>query len=169
MIRRSTLIVVEVVLGLIAALAIGLGVAWWRLSQGPVELGFIREHVQSELSAARSGRPVGIERVELAWSPATDDLTPAQALTYELKLYRGGTAASTAARNPEPGGLSAAGEWTLADLPDGSYRWTLTAVDSAYNSGPDAEATFWIGEPPVLIFADGFESGGTSNWSSVVP
>lgn len=68
MIRRSTLIVVEVMLGLIAALAIGLGVAWWRLSQGPVELGFIREHVKAELSAARSGRPVGIERVELAWS-----------------------------------------------------------------------------------------------------
>lgn len=68
MIRRSTLIAVEIMLGLLAALAIGLGVAWWRLSQGPVELGFIREHVQSELSAARSGRPVGIERVELTWS-----------------------------------------------------------------------------------------------------
>jgi hypothetical protein len=68
MIRRSTLILVEIVLGLVAALAIGLGVAWWRLSQSPVELGFIREHVQAELSAARSGRPVGIERVELAWS-----------------------------------------------------------------------------------------------------
>lgn len=107
--------------------------------------------------------------VELAWSPATDDLTPAQALTYELKLYRGGMAVSTAERNPEPGTLSAAGEWTLADLPDGGYRWTLTAVDSAYNSGPAAEATFWIGEPPVLVFADGFESGGTTNWSAVVP
>src|SRR5262249_15899419 len=49
---------------------IGLGVAWWRLSQGPVELAFIKEHVQTELSRARNGRPVGIERVELAWSKA---------------------------------------------------------------------------------------------------
>lgn len=69
MIRRSTLIAVEILLGLVAALAIGLGVAWWRLSQGPVELSFIRETVQTELSAAREGRPVGIERVELAWTP----------------------------------------------------------------------------------------------------
>lgn len=67
MIRRSTLIAVEIVLGLLAALLIGLGVAWWRLSQGPVELGFLRETVQTELSAARSGRPVGLDRVELAW------------------------------------------------------------------------------------------------------
>jgi hypothetical protein len=68
MIRRSTLIAVEVFLGLIAALAIGLGVAWWRLSQGPIELNSIREHVQAELSTARAGRPVGIESVQLAWS-----------------------------------------------------------------------------------------------------
>ncbi len=68
MIRRSTLIAVEILLGLVAAVAIGLGVAWWRLSQGPVELGFIHEHVQAELNAARGGRPVGVERVQLAWS-----------------------------------------------------------------------------------------------------
>lgn len=69
MIRRSTLIAVEILLGLVAALAIGVGVAWWRLSQGPIDLSFIRNQVQSELSAARSGRPVGLERAELAWSP----------------------------------------------------------------------------------------------------
>lgn len=69
MIRRSTLIAAEILLGLVAALAIGVGVAWWRLSQGPVELGFLRQQMQTELSAARSGRPVGIERVELAWAP----------------------------------------------------------------------------------------------------
>ena len=43
MIRRSTLIAVEILLGLVAALVIGLGVAWWRLSQGPIELSFLRE------------------------------------------------------------------------------------------------------------------------------
>lgn len=74
MIRRSTLIAVEILLGLVAALAIGVGVAWWRLSQGPLELGFIHDGVQAQLSAARSGRPVGIERVELAWSPQRNAL-----------------------------------------------------------------------------------------------
>lgn len=69
MIRRSTLIAVEVLLGLVAALAIGLGVAWWRFSQGPIEVNSIRDQIETELSQARSGRPVGIETVELAWSP----------------------------------------------------------------------------------------------------
>src|SRR5262245_61005956 len=68
MIRRSTLIAVEILLGLVAALVIGIAIAWWRLSQGPVGINFIRQTVQSELSQARSGRPVGIDRVELAWS-----------------------------------------------------------------------------------------------------
>ncbi len=68
MIRRSSLIALEVLLGLATACAIGLGVAWWRLSQGPVEVSFIREHVAAELSRARAGRPVSIARIELAWS-----------------------------------------------------------------------------------------------------
>lgn len=74
MIRRSTLIAVEVLLGLVAALAIGLGVAWWRLSQGPVELGFLKQQIQTELSRARSGRPVGIQGVELAWTGGSLEL-----------------------------------------------------------------------------------------------
>jgi Protein of unknown function/AsmA-like C-terminal region len=74
MIRRSTLIAVEIVLGLVAALAIGLGIAWWRLSQGPLELGFFREQMQAELSAARGGRPVGIDRVELGLSRSSSAL-----------------------------------------------------------------------------------------------
>ncbi|MBI3438308.1 MAG: hypothetical protein HY054_06610, partial [Proteobacteria bacterium] len=71
MMRRSTLIAVEILLGLIAALAIALGVAWWRLSQGPVELGFLKQQIQTELSRARGGRPVGIDGVELAWTPGS--------------------------------------------------------------------------------------------------
>jgi hypothetical protein len=70
MIRRSTLIAVEILLGLVAALVIGVAVAWWRLSQGPVELGFLKEQIQTELSRARGGRPVGIDGVELAWTPS---------------------------------------------------------------------------------------------------
>ncbi len=66
MIRRSAVIAVEILLGLVAALAIGLGIAWWRLSQGPIELSFFRDQMAVELGAARGGRPVEIERVELA-------------------------------------------------------------------------------------------------------
>src|SRR5689334_9257785 len=70
MIRRSTLIAVEVLLALVAALAIGLGIAWWRLSQGPVELAFLKQQIQTDLSRARGGRPVVIQGVELAWTQA---------------------------------------------------------------------------------------------------
>lgn len=103
------------------------------------------------------------------WEPALDDLTPALALTYELRLYRDGVPVSSARRNPEPGNLSAVEEWTLRSLPDGSYRWTLEAVDSALNSGPAAMATFIVGEPPTPLFADGFESGDVLAWSAATP
>jgi hypothetical protein len=89
MIRRSTLIAVEIALGLVAALVIGVGVAWWRLSQGPIELNAIRHQLQTELSAARSGRPVGVERVELAWSRAGSALE-LRALGVTVEDGRGG-------------------------------------------------------------------------------
>jgi len=107
--------------------------------------------------------------VALWWHPASDDLTPAQALTYDLRLYRNGVPVSTARRFPEPGSVSAANAWSLSGLPDGSYSWTLEAVDSAYNSGPAAAAAFFVGIPPAPIFADGFESGDPSGWSAVLP
>ena len=107
--------------------------------------------------------------VALAWSAASDDLTPAAALTYDLKLYRGGLPLPTGRRRPEPGSVSSVNEWTFHALPDGSYRWTLEAVDSAFNAGPAAQATFVVGVPSPTIFADGFESGSWSSWSTAVP
>ena len=105
--------------------------------------------------------------VALAWDPAIDDFTPPWSLTYDLKLFRGGVPVPGARRNPEPGNLSAVEEWLLQSLPDGSYRWTLEAVDSAFNGGPAAEGTFVVGAPP--LFTDGFESGDLGAWSAVVP
>ena len=107
--------------------------------------------------------------VALWWQPASDDLTPAQALTYDLRLYRDGVAVPTARRFPEPGNLSAVNAWTLSGLLDGGYTWTLEAVDSAYNPGPAAAAAFFIGAPPTPIFINGFESGSPSGWSVVLP
>lgn len=107
--------------------------------------------------------------VALWWQPASDDFTPAQALTYDLRLYRDGVPVSTSRRYPEPGSVSAANGWTLSGLPDGGYTWTLEAVDSAYNSGPAAGGVFFVGIPPTPVFADGFESGNPSGWSAVVP
>jgi len=83
--------------------------------------------------------------VHLSWMPASDDQTPAAALTYDLGLYRNGVPATDPRRLPEPGNLSAVTEWALTGLTDGNYRWTLRAVDSAYNGGPAAQGTFSVG------------------------
>ena len=108
--------------------------------------------------------------VSLWWNPASDDLTPTNALTYDLRLYRDGAPAATPSTLPEPGSVSAVNEWTLVGLPDGSYTWTLWAVDSAYNGGLPAEGTFIVGDTgAVFLFSDGFESGDLSGWSLVSP
>lgn len=83
----------------------------------------------------------------LSWSPATDDLTPPAALTYDLALYRDGAPAVSPHPLPEPGGVSAATDWSLSGLANGVYTWTLRAVDSAYNGSPVAQGTFAVGVP----------------------
>ncbi|MEZ5312344.1 MAG: FG-GAP-like repeat-containing protein [Thermoanaerobaculia bacterium] len=118
------------------------------------------------LNPDSSVSPAG--EVTLTWDPATDDLTPAQSLTYQLELRRSGPSSSPR-HTPEPGSLSAVGQWTLRGLADGYYTWRLKAVDSAFNSGPAAAGGFFVGDPLLFIFADGFESGGLSDWSEVSP
>ncbi len=69
MIRRSSLLALEVALGLLATFALAVGLFWWRLSAGPIELPALTRHVEAELSRARDGRSVTIEKVELGWGP----------------------------------------------------------------------------------------------------
>ena len=137
-------------------------------------------HVYLNDAAGQNGAPtapsflnaheIGDGSTLLWWNPATDDLTPSSALTYDLRLYRDGALISTPQRSPEPGGVSGADEWTLVGLPDGIYTWTLRAVDSAFNSGPPAEGEFSVGIPAGdMIFSDGFESGDSSRWNTGPP
>ncbi len=108
--------------------------------------------------------------VVLWWNPATDDLTPTDALTYDLRLYRNGAPATIPRVLPEPGSVSAVSEWTLTGLEGGAYTWTLRALDSAYNGGPAAEGTFVVDEPGAsVIFTDGFETGDPSRWGAALP
>jgi hypothetical protein len=66
--KSSSFIALEVAATLVALLLGVIAVAWWQLSKGPQELAFLEGVVESELSKARDGRPVDIERVELAWT-----------------------------------------------------------------------------------------------------
>ena len=94
--------------------------------------------------------------VSLSWNAAQDDHTPPAALTYDLRVYRNGAPVSNARRTPEPGNLSDASTWSFTALPEGTYTWTLQAIDSAYNDSPAATANFEVG-PPSLLFRSGFE------------
>jgi len=74
MIRRSTLLVLELALGLAAAALLAGGALVWRLALGPVELpGFVSQ-LEQGLSEARAGRPVSIERLDLVWNAAAHAL-----------------------------------------------------------------------------------------------
>ncbi len=98
----------------------------------------------------------GDGKVDLRWNPASDDLTPQAALTYDVKLHRSGIPVAIARHKPEPGKVRGAGGWSLTGLAPGSYSWSVEAVDSAFNGGPVATGTFQAGVPTQL-FRSGFE------------
>jgi hypothetical protein len=81
--------------------------------------------------------------IRLNWAAASDDVTPKAALTYELELRRVGQTFGRAMREPAPGTLGATDKWTVA-LPPGRYKWSVRAVDAAYNSGPRTTATLTV-------------------------
>jgi hypothetical protein len=92
--------------------------------------------------------------VTLTWDAAADDDTPADALTYNLwvRAAPGSDIVSPMSRGnggrmtPEAGNVSLNRSWTLRDLPDGTYAWTVQAVDNAFNGGAfAAEGTFTVG------------------------
>lgn len=85
--------------------------------------------------------------VALSWTASSDDHTPAAALTYDLQLYRNGVPVVLPRSLPQPGNISAGTQWLLTGLPQGSYRWTLRAIDAAYAGGETATGEFVIGGP----------------------
>jgi hypothetical protein len=105
--------------------------------------------------------------VELSWSPAIDDSTPPEAITYDLELRPVGGGATSASHLPEPGELGAVTSWVLTGLDPGSYTWSVRAVDSAFNAGPVAEGMLTIAAE--ALFSDGFESGDVGAWTTSVP
>jgi len=98
--------------------------------------------------------------VTLAWNPASDDHTPTAQLTYDLELWRDGVPVTLPERLPEPGNISTATRWTLANLPNGNYTWRVRAVDSAYAGSIRAESSFTLPFGNDSIFVDGFEIVG---------
>jgi hypothetical protein len=77
MIRRGARITLEVVLGLLAVVAIFVGVTVWRLSSGPVELPFLTPLLQAALQDLEPGLSLDVGDTVLAW--------PEEGRTVELR------------------------------------------------------------------------------------
>ena len=67
MIRRGARITLEVVLGLLAVVAIFVGVTVWRLSSGPVELPFLTPLLETALQDLEPGLSLEVGDTVLAW------------------------------------------------------------------------------------------------------
>ena len=100
------------------------------------------------------------EGVALVWNPASDDHTPSAQLTYDLDLWRDGVPVTLPERLPEPGNISTATRWTLANLPEGNYTWRVRAVDSAYAGSAASEGAFTLPFGVDTVFSNGFDPAG---------
>lgn len=63
----AKVLVLEVLAFVTFLILAGVGFVAWRLSQGPIDLEFIRPQVERSLADARGGRPVSIESLRLEW------------------------------------------------------------------------------------------------------
>ena len=97
------------------------------------------------------------DAVTMAWNAGGDDHTPPAQLTYDLDLWRDGVPLTLPERLPQPGNVATATAWSVSQLPDGAYIWSVRAVDSAYAGSAPASGAFTLPWAADLVFADGFE------------
>ena len=62
-------LILEIVAALVLLVMVGAGALAWRLSEGPLQLDFLKNYVEDALTNARGGRPVTVDGVALEWSP----------------------------------------------------------------------------------------------------
>ena len=85
--------------------------------------------------------------VTLTWNQATDAETPAEMLTYNLRVgtTSGGSEIFAGAAPLGPGNAGAVESRTLNHLPNGAIYWSVQTVDSAYATSTwSAEDTFTV-------------------------
>lgn len=98
---------------------------------------------------------VNMNEVTLSWSLAEDNETLSEGLTYNAYLYKLDadtiwspmSVFSTGKRLlPDLGNTNQDTSWTIKDLPDGHYFWSIQALDNNYEGSAFAtEANFIVG------------------------
>ncbi len=89
--------------------------------------------------------PMGESGIMISWNESSDDHTPPATITYDLEIYHDNVPVGIPARLPEPGNVNAVNEWMLTDLQDGTYQYTIKAVDASYTGSSPTTGTFTIG------------------------
>jgi hypothetical protein len=119
---------------------------------------------------------VGPGTVTFHWNSATDDITPTNLLTYNLRVGTNSQGSSVVSplANVTNGWRKVSGPGncrhvfsTLYRLPPGTYYWSVQAVDGAFAGGAWAtEQTFTITEPerPLVSINKGTNSQHTLHW-----
>jgi len=92
------------------------------------------------------------------WNAATDSQTPAQGLSYNLRvgsapgkddILSGNANAAGLRRLPNAGNAGQGLSWTLPHLPRGTYYWSVQAIDTAFAGSPwAAEHTLTTSDTP---------------------
>ena len=130
-------------------------------SEGGKQLMTLRNYLPFFPPNTPPSSPVGLaatpqgNSVTLRWQAAQDAQTPAPGLSYNLRVGTtpGGVEVLSPMALPATGhrlvaALGNAGlnlEWTLRDLPSGTYFWSVQAIDNSYKGSPFApEGTFTI-------------------------
>jgi uncharacterized protein YhdP len=106
MVRKTAVITFEVLVGLIAVTALLAGVAFWRLSAGPVDLDFLTPEIEAALSDPAAGISVEIGKTQVTWEEGRRSI---DLHARDVRVH---------AANGEP----------LAALPDVALRLSLRAL-----------------------------------------
>jgi hypothetical protein len=69
--QSPRIVLIEIAFGLLVLVLGAAGLFAWRLSQGPLDLEWVRPQIERSLSQARGGQPVKLEAIVLEWSRKT--------------------------------------------------------------------------------------------------
>ncbi len=150
--QTAATIVLEIVGGLLLLVLVAAGFLALRLSQGPIELRFLKDDVETGLARARGGRPVELGQVFLEWSKehrrlvvaadrivmrnqAGDEMAKAEHAEFAL------TGASLLSGKPEIQELEMRDGYVLVDRLSPT-RWTIAG---------DPLPEFKFGPPPTSL------------------
>ena len=106
--------------------------------------------------------------VEFVWKPSTDDHTPVEGLTYAVRVGTTPGGDDIMSPNANADGTRKTGDkgnaehnlkWRLS-LPDGTYYWSVQAVDASYAGSPFSE------EKNFVLKASGIKTNNTPVVSS---